>query len=156
MGKDLFWRSKGFTLIELLVVIAIIGLLVSISAAAINDARTRSKDNTIKADLSQIRSEATIIQTESDSYVAADNSLCDGDNNSLNEGNLSHAILGDLEEAVEKLNGNQKVNCYADTGAYCVSSPLPGGETYCVDSTGYAGTEKSFCGDSDKCNSLIM
>lgn len=149
MEKDL-WRSGGFTLIELLVVIAIISLISSISVIAVNNARDRSRDNAIRADLSQVRIEATIIHTQSGSYIVSDNCLCDTDN-TLNDGNINHPALAEIEEAVKKLNGDQEVSCFAETDSYCVSSPLASGETYCVDSTGYAGTIKSSCDSSGRC-----
>ncbi|HOZ37065.1 MAG TPA: type II secretion system protein, partial [bacterium] len=46
-------QKRGFTLIELLVVIAIIGLLATLSAAALNNARIKSRDVRRKSDITE-------------------------------------------------------------------------------------------------------
>lgn len=51
----------GFTLVELLVVISIIGLISAITLAALNSARSKGSDATIRADLNTIFKQAEIV-----------------------------------------------------------------------------------------------
>jgi prepilin-type N-terminal cleavage/methylation domain-containing protein len=53
-------HKKGFTLIELLVVIAIIGILSAIVLASLNEARVKSANASIMANLSGIRAQAEL------------------------------------------------------------------------------------------------
>lgn len=52
----MFLAKKGFTLIELLIVIAIIGLIASLSVAAVNNAKQKSRDSRRLSDIKQIQS----------------------------------------------------------------------------------------------------
>jgi len=53
-------NKKGFTLIELLVVVAIIAILSAIAFVSIQGARLRAFDTQIRAELSQVRSNAEL------------------------------------------------------------------------------------------------
>lgn len=134
-GKSfIFFTNKkglfGFTLIELLVVIAILILLSSIVMVAARNVREKGKDTGIIANLSQVRTEATLIKNTTGLY----NDLCAG--GFLNTGNSN---LAKIDAEVRKYNGNQNIDCYANDENYCVQSPLVAGGYYCFDSTGYAG-----------------
>jgi prepilin-type N-terminal cleavage/methylation domain-containing protein len=129
-------KKKGFTLIELLVVIFIIGLLASIGTSALVTARNRGKDARIQATLSQVRVEAALIKSETNSFSG----LCDS-NNTLNDANSNLHVI---EDDVRKYVGNNP-SCYANDDAYCVQSSLVTAGFYCLDSTGYAGTDATNC-----------
>lgn len=63
MENDITIRKNnlGFTLIELLVVISIISLLSSIVLATLNSSRDKAGNTTVKAQLSNIRSQAALL-----------------------------------------------------------------------------------------------
>jgi len=61
--------KRGLTLIELLVVIAIIGLLSSFFFVNLSKARARARDARIFTAMDQIRTRATIIYYEEQSYA---------------------------------------------------------------------------------------
>lgn len=123
--------STGFTLVELLVVVGIIALLSSLTAVVARETRDRGRDTKIQTSLSQIRLEAALIRNLENSYLT----LCDG-SNTLNEANDNLKII---EDEARKYSGSDP-ECYATEDTYCVSSPLVTGKSYCLDSTGYAGT----------------
>ncbi|KKS77648.1 MAG: Type II secretion system protein G [Candidatus Woesebacteria bacterium GW2011_GWB1_43_14] len=60
--------KKGFTLIELLIVLAIIGILVTISAFGLREARKSARDATRKSDLEQIRSALALFRADCGYY----------------------------------------------------------------------------------------
>lgn len=62
---------KGFTLIELLVSISIVGVLIGLSAFALQGAREGSRDTKRKADLELIRSGIEIYKADCDVYPAS-------------------------------------------------------------------------------------
>lgn len=133
-------EKKGFTLIELLVVVAIIGLLVSISLVALRHYKLKAQDARITATLSQIRNASAQIYSDESTY-----------SNICSEGTLNDSAdypnLQTIRAETEKMNGGNSPSCSlsADNNSYCVTSPLTGGGTLCVDSSGYVGEEKTNC-----------
>ena len=62
------YKKLGFTLIELLVVISIVSLLSSVVLAALNNARKNAKLASIKAHLTQLRSEMNLFYSTNGVY----------------------------------------------------------------------------------------
>ena len=143
-------KTKSFTLIELLLVLTIIGLLAALILTMLSIAKRRALDGGIKANLSQIRQEANLIYTESNSYIAPGNELCAPDN-TLNENNPDHPNLARIEQEVMKRNGQQPVICYATTDKYCVQSNLVSDGNLCIDFTGKVTTEATCSPSAFEC-----
>ena len=65
------FNKKGFTLIELLVVIAIIGLLATLSAAALGGARAKARDSRRVADVKQMQTALELFFNDKGRYPTA-------------------------------------------------------------------------------------
>lgn len=63
-------KGKGFTLIELLVVISIIGILTTLVAANLNNARERARDANRKSDLRNIQTALRLYYNDVGAYPA--------------------------------------------------------------------------------------
>jgi len=132
---------SGFTLIEILLVVVIISILASFVAVAARSARDRARNSRIETDLVQVRPQAVMIKNNTDSYI----DLCDL-NDTLNGAGSYQSTLGVIESDIYRINGIYP-ECYATDDAYCVQAQLvPNGSgSYCIDSTGYAGTSSTNC-----------
>ena len=71
--NEIIETKKGFTLIELLVVVAIIGVLATIVLSSLGEARDRASDSSVKAALSQLRTQAEIQYADTNDY----STVCD-------------------------------------------------------------------------------
>lgn len=125
--KQFMNRSeKGFTLIELLVVIAIIAILSTIVLASLGTARQRARDTRAKSELSQMRAQAELFFTNSNTFEG----VCD---TSKNEQGLL-----EMKESVGKNAGT--VDCTDNAYAWAAAAAIKGdNDVFCADSTGYAG-----------------
>jgi prepilin-type N-terminal cleavage/methylation domain-containing protein len=142
--------KKGFSLIELLVVIAIIGILSAIVLASLNSARTKGKDASAQASLSNIRASAELYYNGAgaNNYMAtpAAAGVASQDSAVATAGTANVCIDADVVKlaAAAKTQTGNAVDCVVGTmgGSYVVFSQL-GSQTspanYCIDSTGFAG-----------------
>ncbi|RJQ30046.1 type II secretion system protein [Candidatus Parcubacteria bacterium] len=110
-------QNKGFTLIEMLVVVGMIGVLAAAVLTALGPSRQKARDSRVISGLNQA---AAIAESKFDgsSYPAT--------------------IDATIEADIKKFNNNQNVTytAPANTGTFAISSPLPSGGAFCVDSAG--------------------
>ena len=123
-------KKKGFTLIELLVVIAIIGILSSIVLASLGTARNKAKDTSAQASLSQMRAEAELIYSDTDSY----DSVC-------TSGSDSHDLYLTADTTTSAGASSGACNDTATAWAANIQLGSTSGtlDGFCVDSTGFSG-----------------
>ena len=127
-------KHRGFTLVELLVVIAIIGLLSTIVLVSFGPVRNQAKDTAIKANMSQIRLAAEIEYNETSPSTYADTDL-----------------RTDYKAAKAAIvaTGGSFLPADPDTAflasAYCIQHTLATSGSWCIDSTGAAGTSPIVC-----------
>lgn len=147
--------NKGFTLIELLVVVAIIGILSSIILVSLSSARNKGRDAAAKGSMSSMRATAELFFDTNNSYGGSSVSSvplgatapASADDNVTTAASICdyNPILS-LAHAVYK-QVNVPVTCTVTIGgssagnsSYTLSTQLNDGLTYCVDSSGFAGS----------------
>lgn len=134
-------NKRGFSLIELLVVIAIIGVLASIVLASLNEARDKGGNAAVKANLSNLRSQAALY------YDQNNNSYGPGTGTSCTTANSVFAdsrVAEQLKAAETASGGGSVATCANSTTTWVVSVPLRTDKTksWCVDDSG-ASKEKA-------------
>ncbi len=124
--------KRGLTLIELLVVIGIIGLLASFFFVNSSKAKARARDARIFTAMDQIRTRATIIYYEEQSYAKVGCTKVE-----------DPCTCKDPAKEIEILCTDIVRNAVSDTVVFSV-----GGETYCVKAQ-LPGSGKFWCVDSN-------
>ena len=135
------YLQKGFTLIELLVVIAIIGILAAVVLASLSTARSKGSDTKVKAQLLSVRNAAETYYGISNTYTASTMASpalpCTG--TMFVHSTTLLAITG----TASAWPTGTLLSCQATTGSWAVSSNLPLGGYWCVDSIGISKSEGS-------------
>lgn len=134
--------KKGFTLIELLVVIAIIGMLSSVIMSSLNNARAKSANAAVKANLNNLRAQAEIYY----------------DGNSSTYTNIcTNANIVKGADAASQAGANNTTSdvCNSTATAYAISAPLKVAEGtsnyWCIDNTGTARGHANALGAATVC-----
>jgi prepilin-type N-terminal cleavage/methylation domain-containing protein len=125
-------NNRGFTLMEVLMYVIIVGILASIVMSSIRIARESGNDSAIKADLNNIRTEASNFFDTNNSYGTAGTS-CTEPGSVFNSPRIENQI-----SSAESIS-SQPATCANSATKWVISIPLRN-ETgsWCVDEQGTA------------------
>ena len=128
--------KKGFTLIELLVVLAVIAVIASVLLINFASTNNKAKASKIKFAMSQIRTGMESFYSIGNTYTGG----CAGgtDCNKLKLDIVANGGTGVVQNITTILVSPSK---------YCLKYNLPGGGSWCIDYTGYAGATAN-CGSN--------
>lgn len=171
--------KKGFTLIELLVVVSIIGVLSTIVLSSLGTARDRARDASIRASLSQLRTQAELQFLDTNDYSTVCNPgtrtreiFEDAQSKGFpGNGPISFDACIDEDSSLISESGSSNVRdnpppiapADANGSFWGASVRLSSGLIFCVDSLGNIGefsgnnfgnTLNSFSGNDKTCDNM--
>jgi len=130
-------KQKGFTLIELLVVAASLRNKSAVVLASLGTARDSGNDAAVKANLSGIRTQASLYAVNNDNKFGG---LCTSTGSggitlALNE-TVKASPASEFVDGINDVGDATKVVCHATANAWAVAAPLFVGGYWCVDNNG--------------------
>ena len=123
-------KNAGFTLVEVLTVIMIIAILASVILVSLDSARERTREATIKNQMSQLRSLAESEFTFQNGYAGL---------SALTASDSADKRYHRVEEQITEMNGTLDIKFSDNNNHYCAYANLGKDDLYfCVDSLGDA------------------
>lgn len=143
-------KKSGFTLIEMLVVVSIIAILTGIILANLSASRNKGNDAAVKTNMATIQTQAEVyFDQHFDSYSAITNNnviiSCKNPNTLFYDSTITGAITqitANAASAPTCLVGVKDANNNIPS-SWAMSAPMKSGHTWCVDSGGFAGQDKT-------------
>ena len=130
---------KNYKIMEALIILVLVGILSTVVIFAINSARKKSGDMTVKAGLNQVRTQADVYFNYNGSYSDVCNPAKDGrDPKGINK-MVSESAKSDGFDGTVSYNGDSSTNdvkCNSTENGWAAQVPLKNEQGYyCVDYT---------------------